>query len=48
MNCSLIITTYNWKSALELAILSVFNQSYLPVEIIIGLPVAATFRINGK
>ena len=36
MNCSLIITTYNWKSALELAILSVFNQTYLPLEIIIA------------
>ena len=36
MNCSLIITTYNWKRALELSILSSIRQSYLPVEIIIA------------
>ena len=36
MDCSLIITTYNWKSALELVILSSLRQSYLPVEIIIA------------
>ena len=36
MNCSLIITTYNWKSALELVILSSLGQSLLPLEIIIA------------
>ncbi len=36
MNCSLIITTYNWKEALELVILSALNQSILPNEIIIA------------
>jgi glycosyltransferase involved in cell wall biosynthesis len=36
MNCSLIITTYNWKSALELVILSSLRQSLLPLEIIIA------------
>jgi len=33
---SLIITTYNWKEALELSIRSVFKQTYLPSEIIIA------------
>jgi len=36
MKCSLIITTYNWPEALELSILSVFEQSKLPDEIIIA------------
>ncbi|MDO9041549.1 MAG: glycosyltransferase family 2 protein [Desulfocapsaceae bacterium] len=36
MRTSLIITTYNWKEALELSLLSVFNQSQLPDEIIIA------------
>lgn len=36
MTCSLIITTYNWKNALELVLLSALNQSILPDEIIIA------------
>jgi glycosyltransferase involved in cell wall biosynthesis len=36
MHTSLIITTYNWKEALELSLLSVFNQSLYPDEIIIA------------
>ncbi len=36
MRISLIITTYNWKEALELSILSVFKQTHLPSEIIIA------------
>ncbi len=36
MRTSLIITTYNWKEALELSILSVFKQVQLPSEIIIA------------
>jgi glycosyltransferase involved in cell wall biosynthesis len=36
MNISLIITTYNWKGALELVLLSAFKQSYMPMEIIIA------------
>jgi len=36
MNCSLIITTYNWPEALELCILSVLSQSVLPDEVIIA------------
>lgn len=36
MRTSLIITTYNWKEALELSLLSVFTQSQFPDEIIIA------------
>lgn len=36
MKISLIITTFNWKEALELSILSVFKQILLPTEIIIA------------
>jgi len=36
MKCSLIITTYNWVSALELVILSTFQQSNPPIEVIIA------------
>jgi len=36
MKCSLIITTYNWESALELVILSTLHQSYPPIEVIIA------------
>ena len=36
MDCSLIISTYNWEKALELVILSSIRQSYLPVEIIVA------------
>ena len=36
MRTSLIITTYNWKEALEISLLSVFKQSQLPDEIIIA------------
>jgi len=36
MTCSLVITTYNWKEALELVLLSVLKQTVLPNEIIIA------------
>ena len=36
MKISLIITTFNWKEALELSVLSVFKQTHLPTEIIIA------------
>lgn len=36
MQVSLIITTYNWCEALEITILSAFNQTILPNEIIIA------------
>lgn len=36
MTCSLIITTYNWKEALELVLISALNQSELADEIIIA------------
>jgi glycosyltransferase involved in cell wall biosynthesis len=36
MKITLIITTFNWKEALELSILSVFEQTRLPKEIIIA------------
>lgn len=36
MTTSLIITTYNWKEALELVLLSVLRQTLLPDEIIIA------------
>ena len=36
MNCSLIITTYNWPEALRLVLSSINNQSVLPNEIIIA------------
>ena len=36
MNISLIITTYNWKEALEVALLSAFDQTLLPDEIIVA------------
>jgi len=36
MTSSLIITTYNWKEALELVLLSALDQSELPEEIIIA------------
>jgi glycosyltransferase involved in cell wall biosynthesis len=36
MTCSLVITTYNWKEALELVLLSALNQTILPNEIIIA------------
>ena len=34
--CSLITSTYNWPEALELLLLSIKNQSYLPNEVIIA------------
>ncbi|MAP53766.1 glycosyltransferase family 2 protein [Altibacter sp.] len=34
--CSLVTPTYNWPEALELLLLSVKNQSYLPNEVIIA------------
>jgi glycosyltransferase involved in cell wall biosynthesis len=36
MTCSLVITTYNWKEALEQVLLSALSQSRLPDEIIIA------------
>jgi len=36
MNCSLIITTYNWPEALELVLKTAINQSVQPNEIIIA------------
>lgn len=36
MKVSLIITTYNWKEALEMVLLSALNQTILPSEIIIA------------
>jgi glycosyltransferase involved in cell wall biosynthesis len=36
MKCSLIITTYNWPDALEVVLLSAFNQTNAPLEIIIA------------
>jgi len=36
MTCSLVITTYNWKEALELVLLSVLNQTVPPSEVIIA------------
>jgi len=36
MKVSLIITTYNWKEALEISLLSAFQQSCLPCEIIVA------------
>ena len=36
MFVSLIITTYNWKEALELSLLSIFRQIDLPGEIIVA------------
>jgi len=36
MTCSLVITTYNWKEALELVLLSVLKQTVLPDEIIVA------------
>ena len=36
MKISLIITTFNWKEALELSVFSVFKQTSLPFEIIIA------------
>lgn len=36
MTTSLIITTYNWKEALELSLLSVLNQKMMPTEVIIA------------
>jgi len=36
MNCTLIITTYNWPVALELVLSSVMEQTILPSEVIIA------------
>ncbi len=36
MKISLVITTYNWKAALHLVLLSAFQQTRLPEEIIIA------------
>jgi len=36
MKCSLIVTTYNWKEALELVLLSVLQQIKMPDEVIIA------------
>lgn len=36
MTASLIISTYNWPEALELCLMSVLNQSKMPLEVIIA------------
>lgn len=36
MQVSLIITTYNWKEALQLSLQSVLNQTLLPLEIVVA------------
>lgn len=36
MNVSLVITTFNWKEALELSIKSALSQNHLPEEIIVA------------
>lgn len=36
MQISLIITTYNWKEALQLSLLSVLSQTILPLEIVVA------------
>lgn len=36
MNISLLISTYNWKEALRISLLSAFAQSVLPKEILIA------------
>ncbi|RWX45991.1 Glycosyltransferases involved in cell wall biogenesis [Candidatus Electrothrix aarhusensis] len=36
MKVSLIITTYNWKEALELSLLSGLSQKEKPVEIVVA------------
>jgi glycosyltransferase involved in cell wall biosynthesis len=36
MTCSLIITTYNWKDALDLVLLSVRGQTRMPDEVIVA------------
>ncbi len=36
MNCSLIITTYNWPEALELVLTTAVQQSVQPDEIVIA------------
>jgi glycosyltransferase involved in cell wall biosynthesis len=49
MNCSLIITTYNWPEALSLVLTTAINQSILPNEIIIaddGSTAETKFLIN--
>lgn len=36
MTCSLIVTTYNWKEALELVLQSIVQQSRLPDEVVVA------------
>jgi glycosyltransferase involved in cell wall biosynthesis len=36
MQVSLVVTTYNWKEALRLSLLSAFRQGHLPQEILVG------------
>ena len=36
MKVSLIITTYNWKEALELSLLSSLQQTTQPIEIVVA------------
>lgn len=36
MKITVLFTTYNWKEALELLLLSIFRQSLLPYEIVIA------------
>ena len=33
---TLIISTYNWPEALKIILLSVINQTYLPIEVIVA------------
>ena len=36
MRVSLVITTYNWKEAMEVSLLSAFRQTVLPLEIVVA------------
>jgi len=36
MKVSLVISTYNWKEALKLCLLSVTKQTLIPTEVIIA------------
>jgi glycosyltransferase involved in cell wall biosynthesis len=36
MKTSIIVTTYNWKEALKLSLLSIYNQTVMPIEIIVA------------
>lgn len=36
MNCALLISTYNWPSALDLVLATVVNQTKIPFEVVIA------------